>query len=215
MSLAAAMTLGFKKGRFYRGARLHCINLLLTYPDGCAGRRAYCGLAAGHEGPYRSRSFIRVRWPTCSLEETFERIAERRGRVRRVCISMVTRRRAVGDTVTICRRLTDRFDIPVSILVSPTVLGGGDLRRFREAGTAKSPAIGRSETLLPGPTSETIPFPPPGRTSGGFGTRWDGPRQGAPGRSHRPGPGDRWRKRERPLFEKADSFSVYCPRGRR
>jgi biotin synthase-related radical SAM superfamily protein len=30
MSLAAAMTLGYKPGLFYRDVRLYCINLLLT-----------------------------------------------------------------------------------------------------------------------------------------------------------------------------------------
>jgi len=35
MSLAAALTLGLKNGSFYRGARLYCINLLLTYKRGC------------------------------------------------------------------------------------------------------------------------------------------------------------------------------------
>ncbi|EMR74670.1 hypothetical protein MBGDF03_01269 [Thermoplasmatales archaeon SCGC AB-540-F20] len=41
-SLAAAMTLGFKNGRFYRNAKLPCINLLLTYNSGCAGNCGYC-----------------------------------------------------------------------------------------------------------------------------------------------------------------------------
>ncbi|KKL25466.1 hypothetical protein LCGC14_2404990, partial [marine sediment metagenome] len=27
LSLAAAMTLGFREGRFYRNAKLHCLNL--------------------------------------------------------------------------------------------------------------------------------------------------------------------------------------------
>ena len=31
LSLAAAMTLGFAKGWFFRGATLKCVNLLLTY----------------------------------------------------------------------------------------------------------------------------------------------------------------------------------------
>ena len=38
MSLAAAMTLGFKQGLFYRNAKLYCINLLLTYDEGCRRR---------------------------------------------------------------------------------------------------------------------------------------------------------------------------------
>ncbi|MBM3334142.1 radical SAM protein, partial [Candidatus Sumerlaeota bacterium] len=44
-SMAAAMTLGLKPGRFWRNARLHCINLLLTYENGCKGVCAYCGLS--------------------------------------------------------------------------------------------------------------------------------------------------------------------------
>ena len=45
MSSAAATTLALKAGRFYRNAKLHCLNLLLTYDDGCLGRCAYCGLS--------------------------------------------------------------------------------------------------------------------------------------------------------------------------
>ncbi|MFO8090039.1 MAG: hypothetical protein R6U13_09415 [Desulfatiglandaceae bacterium] len=40
MSLAAALTLDLKKGLFYRGAKLYCINLLLTYENGCIARCA-------------------------------------------------------------------------------------------------------------------------------------------------------------------------------
>ena len=45
LSLAAALTLGLAEGRFYRNARLGCINLLLTYPGGCKANCAFCGLA--------------------------------------------------------------------------------------------------------------------------------------------------------------------------
>ena len=70
MSLAAAMTLGFAPGSFYRGARLFCINLLLTYKSGCAGRCAYCGLSRtrGAEASEGGKSFIRGPWPVFSLE---------------------------------------------------------------------------------------------------------------------------------------------------
>ena len=62
MSLAAAMTLGFAPGSFYRGARLFCINLLLTYKSGCAGRCAYCGLSRtrGAEASEGGKSFARA-----------------------------------------------------------------------------------------------------------------------------------------------------------
>ena len=44
ISTAAAMTLGFVPGRFFRGAKLYCLNLLLTYDKGCVAKCAYCGL---------------------------------------------------------------------------------------------------------------------------------------------------------------------------
>ena len=137
MSLAAAMTLGFKRGLFYRNARLHCINLLLTYPQGCVGRCAYCGLSGTYAGEYSRKSFIRVQWPTYSLEQTIERISVRRERVKRICISMITRRQAVEDTKDICRRLRVSLDIPVSLLICPTLLEQRDLVDFRLAGADK------------------------------------------------------------------------------
>lgn len=137
MSLAAAMTLGIKKGLFYRNARLHCVNLLLTYPEGCVGKCAYCGLSGKRSGEYSRKSFIRVQWPTCSLEETIQRISTRRDRVKRICISMITRKQAVKDTKVICRRLRSSFDIPVSLLVCPTLLDYQDLLDFQAAGADK------------------------------------------------------------------------------
>ena len=137
MSLAAALTLGFKRGLFYRNARLHCINLLLTYPQGCMGKCAYCGLSGTRSGAYSRKSFIRVQWPTYSLDETIERISARKDRAKRICISMITRGQAVEDTKTMCRRLRSRFDIPVSLLVCPTLLDRRDLVDFKAAGADK------------------------------------------------------------------------------
>jgi biotin synthase len=134
MSLAAAMMLGYQPGLFYRDARLYCINLLLTYPEGCRARCAYCGLSAGRPETGRGKSFIRVQWPSFPLEDVIERIAERRQAVRRICISMIARRSAVDDTASVCARLRSAFDIPVSLLITPTVLETGDLERFQAAG---------------------------------------------------------------------------------
>jgi len=137
MSLAAAMTLGFKKGLFYRDAKLYCINLLLTYEDGCLAKCAYCGLSGNRPGTYGEKSFIRVNWPTYSLRDIMEGISHRRHRVKRVCISMITRKRAVTDTIDLCNRLRKEFDVPVSILVSPTILKCDDLYTFKKAGADK------------------------------------------------------------------------------
>ncbi len=137
MSLAAAMTLGYKQGLFYRDARLYCINLLLTYTKGCAARCAYCGLSNTRKGQFSEKSFIRVTWPTYPLDDIIQRISQRRNRVKRICISQVTDKRAIADTRTICRRLRSGFDIPVSLLISPTIVIRRDLLDFKAAGADK------------------------------------------------------------------------------
>jgi biotin synthase len=137
MSLAAAMTLGFKPGLFYRGAKLYCINLLLNYDSGCAARCAYCGLSKKREGQYSEKSFIRVTWPTYALDDIIARISQRLNRVKRICISMITNTRSIADTRDICTRLRASFDVPVSVLVSPTIVSRQDLLSFKAAGADK------------------------------------------------------------------------------
>jgi len=134
MSLAAAMTLDLKPGIFYRNARLYCINLLLTYANGCAARCAYCGLSSKRPGSFGEKSFIRVSWPIASLDEIVSRIADRKDRIMRICISMITNGRSREDTAFITSRLRSSFDIPVSVLISPTIVGTKELESYREAG---------------------------------------------------------------------------------
>jgi biotin synthase len=137
MSLAAAMTLGFKPGIFYRGAKLYCINLLLTYSAGCAARCAYCGLSNERSGKHHEKSFIRVPWPAYRSDEIIHRIAARQQRVKRICISQITNKRAIGDSLILCRILRSSFDIPISLLISPTIVDRGDLIEFKSAGADK------------------------------------------------------------------------------
>jgi lipoyl synthase len=137
MSLAAAMTLGLQPGLFYRNARLHCINLLSTYSAGCAARCSYCGLSGSRTGTPAGKSFIRVSWPTYSLEEIICSISKRQDRVKRICLSMLTRKRSVEDTKEVCTRLRTSFEIPVSLLISPTVVKSQDLVDFKSAGADK------------------------------------------------------------------------------
>ena len=138
MSLAAAMTLDFKQGLFYRNAKLHCINLLLTYEEGCSARCSYCGLSNKRPGAYADKSFIRVSWPSYSLNEIIARIKDRPNRVKRVCISMVTRKRAIQDTIDICTKIrTEISTVPVSLLISPTVVSKEDLINFKKSGADK------------------------------------------------------------------------------
>jgi biotin synthase len=50
---------------------------------------------------------------------------------------MLTNNRSVEDTRKVCERLRSSFDIPVSLLVSPTVMVPKDLAAFRSAGADK------------------------------------------------------------------------------
>jgi len=134
ISLAAAMTLRFTSGRFYRNARLYCVNLLLTYREGCLGRCSYCGLSRGRGGRYEDKSFIRVTWPIYSLAEVSERLNKYAPWVERVCISMITNKRAVGDTMCITEKLKKEIDLPISLLISPSLVDEKTLRNFKDAG---------------------------------------------------------------------------------
>ena len=63
VSTAAAISLGLMAGQMHRCACTHCLNLLLTYPEGCRANCAYCGLARHREADrdYADRNFIRDR----------------------------------------------------------------------------------------------------------------------------------------------------------
>ncbi len=141
MSTAAAITLGIMKGRMYRCSCTRCLNLLLTYPEGCRANCAYCGLARHREAErdYADRNFIRVDWPAVPLEQTIDIVA-RDGAAspfHRMCISMITHPRSDEDTVTVLRQWTARVDpatIPVSILSNPTTMTRADVALLRDLG---------------------------------------------------------------------------------
>jgi len=141
MSTAAAITLGIMRGRMYRCECTRCLNLLLTYPEGCRANCAYCGLARHREAErdYADRNFIRVDWPAVPLAQTIDIVA-RDGAAspfHRMCISMITHPRSDADTVTVLKAWTDRIDpaaIPVSILSNPTTMTRDDVQRLHGLG---------------------------------------------------------------------------------
>ena len=150
VSLAAAMTLGLRPGIFWRDAKLYCINLLTVYDRPCAGNCAYCGLHRQRRPPKHApretkrlnrpdKTFIRVDWPAFPTELVVERIVEHEPEVpiKRVCISMITRREAVEDTITIAKMIREVSEVPISMLIAPTVIRNGDLERMKEAGADK------------------------------------------------------------------------------
>ena len=77
MSTAAAITLGVMGGYMHRTSCTRCLNLLLTYPEGCRANCAYCGLARHREADrnYADRNFIRVDWPAVPYDQVIDIVA--------------------------------------------------------------------------------------------------------------------------------------------
>jgi len=141
MSTAAAITLGIMKGMMHRCECTQCLNLLLTYPEGCRANCAYCGLARHREAErdYADRNFIRVDWPAVPMEQVVDIVAKDgdKSAFHRMCISMITHPRSDEDTVTVLKHWTSRIDpktIPVSILSNPTTMRRDDVKRLHELG---------------------------------------------------------------------------------
>ena len=142
MSTAAAITLGLVPGQMHRCGCTRCLNLLLTYPEGCRANCAYCGLARHREAErdYADRNFIRVDWPAVSMDEVVETVSgDLEGTpFHRMCISMITHPNSDQDTVTVLKKWTDRIDpsaIPISILSNPTTMTREDVERLHEMGS--------------------------------------------------------------------------------
>jgi len=141
MSTAAAITLGVVQGKMYRCSCTRCLNLLLTYPEGCRANCAYCGLARHREAErdYADRNFIRVDWPAVPLDTVIDIVARDAAAspFHRMCISMITHPRSDQDTVSVMKRWTERIDpsaIPVSILSNPTTMTREDVERLHALG---------------------------------------------------------------------------------
>jgi biotin synthase len=141
MSTAAAITLGVTTGRMYRCSCTRCLNLLLTYPEGCRANCAYCGLARHREAErdYADRNFIRVDWPAVPMEVVVDKVAAdgENSPFHRMCISMITHPRSDDDTVAVLKKWTEKIDpdtIPVSILSNPTTMGREDVKLLKDLG---------------------------------------------------------------------------------
>jgi len=134
ISMASAIALRFRSGRFTRDFEFGGINLLLNYEDGCRSDCGYCGLARTRPGSYEDKSFIRVEWPLVGTDELVDRMAARQAQMTRLCISMVTHPHAYRDTLDIAGRIVAKVEAPLSILVAPPTLNRTKLERFKAAG---------------------------------------------------------------------------------
>jgi biotin synthase len=141
MSNAAAITLGIMPGKMHRCGCTRCLNLLLTYPEGCRANCAYCGLARHREAErdYADRNFIRVDWPAVPMQQVVDIVARdgERSPFHRMCISMITHPNSDADTVAVLKGWTAKIDpatIPVSILSNPTTMQREDVVRLKDLG---------------------------------------------------------------------------------
>lgn len=134
ISMASAIALRFKSGRFSRDFDFGGINLLLNYGSGCQSDCGYCGLARTRPGTYDDKSFIRVEWPLVRTDDLVDRMAARSAQLTRLCISMVTHGHAYRDTCDITERIAARVNTPLSILVAPPTLNRERIERFKALG---------------------------------------------------------------------------------
>lgn len=143
-SLAGAMALGLERGSFHRDAYPGSLNLLMTYQGGCLANCSYCGLARDRQAEPQENTFIRVKWPAYELSQIIEilvrppaRAAAKVKKLGRICLSMITHPRAEKDCLAIVRRLRGATDLPVSVLVSPTMVpdAAAFFRELKAAGT--------------------------------------------------------------------------------
>ena len=133
-SLAASLTLGFQQGSFHRNAKLKGLNLLLHYEEGCLGKCHFCGLSRLRREDHKGRTFIRVDWPLYPLEEIIER-TKGKDQIHRVCLSMITHPKALEDTLYVIERLREETDLPISVLIAPTLIRHDDsLAAMEKAG---------------------------------------------------------------------------------
>jgi biotin synthase len=139
LSTAAAITLGLMPGKMYRTECTHCLNLLVTYPEGCRANCSYCGLARHREEArdYAERNFIRVDWPTLPYNDVIARVKAGgdNGQFQRMCISMITHPESDEDTRVLLKKWVQELPhIPVSILSNPTTMEKADLVQLKELG---------------------------------------------------------------------------------
>ena len=141
MSTAAALTLGIMPGKMHRCACTRCLNLLLTYPEGCRANCAYCGLARHREAErdYADRNFIRVDWPAVPMAQIVDIVARdgANSPFHRMCISMITHPGSDADTVSVLKTWTAKIDpsaIPISILSNPTTMERSDVANLKDLG---------------------------------------------------------------------------------
>src|SRR2546428_12575202 len=76
ISMASAVALRFRSGRFSRDFDFGGINLLLHYEDGCRPDCGYCGLAPTRPRAHEDKSFLPVEGPPLPPHEPLAPLAQ-------------------------------------------------------------------------------------------------------------------------------------------
>lgn len=85
--------------------------------------------------PVKKRTFIRVKWPVYRLEDVLNALKSRQHDFERVCLSMITYRNALEDTLVITEKIKNSCDLPVSLLITPTLINSPEiLKKYKQAG---------------------------------------------------------------------------------
>jgi biotin synthase len=87
----------------------------------------------GRSAP-EGNTFIRVLWPLFATDLVADTIAERQSRIGRVCISQMQDHRANADLLDIAHRVPTRSDVPISALVSATLMDKASLGQIQAVG---------------------------------------------------------------------------------
>ena len=81
------------------------------------------------------KTFIRVKWPVYRLDNVLYALKEHESSFERVCLSMITHADAVKDTITITKKIKQFSNLPISLLITPSLIGSPEiLRQFKAAG---------------------------------------------------------------------------------
>jgi biotin synthase-related radical SAM superfamily protein len=78
-----------------------------------------------------------VPWPLYPFDEIVDAVNHAPAYVQRTCISMITNPKCRSHTAEMARRLSRETPLPVSVLISPTIMEENDLVRLKDAGVDK------------------------------------------------------------------------------
>lgn len=81
------------------------------------------------------KTFIRVKWPVYRLDDVLNALKEHESSFERICLSMITHGNAIKDTIAISKKIKQFSSLPLSLLITPSLIGSPEtLRQFKAAG---------------------------------------------------------------------------------